>query len=531
MMPILSQILFDAARSHADRSAVVLRDEQISYEQLEEQSNQLANTLKSNGVHRGDRVGIYMNKSINSIVSIFAILKADAICVPLDPTGPTQRNAYIISDCDVQCLISHSSKRRGLADILANVSSIRSVVLMSDKNVIEGFDEVSVALLSDVLSAPKVAPMPVSIDIDPAYILYTSGSTGKPKGVIISHLNAMTFVDWATGFFAINSADRVSSHAPLHFDLSIFDIFATMRAGATVCLVPPEINAMPKDLIKFAASQKITIWQSVPSVLVLMINNREIDNHQLDHVRAVLFAGEVFPPKFLRKLMLTVTSAEYYNIYGATEINDVTCYHIEQAPEEDAAPLPIGKACSFAELFVVGDQGNRVTESATVGELYARGSNVARGYWGDSEKSNQRFVQNPLHNTFVDPVYRTGDRVKLDADGNYIYMGRTDSQVKVRGYRVSLDEVEGALLRYPGIDEVSVVALSDENDDHFLKAFIVAKGDVIIDHGGLKKHCLKYVPKYMLPEEIEQGASLPKTSTGKVDKQKLKAARTFDAAV
>ncbi len=527
---LLPQILAESAHNYPNRVAVELSDDKITYLELDRISNQLANTLKKSGVQYGDRVAIYLSKSIKTIISIFAILKANAICVPLDPTGPTQRNSYIINDCQVKCLISHSNKRRGLIALVSSRTPLTNVILLSDKNVIEDFVALNTVLWNDVLIEPGVASKPVVIDIDPAYILYTSGSTGEPKGVIISHLNALTFINWAASFFNIDNTDKVSSHAPLHFDLSIFDIFVTMKCGGSVCLVPPEINALPKDLIKFIAEHKITVWQSVPSVLVLLTNSSELEKHTLHHLRFVLFAGETFPTKFLRKLMLTLPSPSYYNIYGATEINDVACYHIKKPPIENDPPVPIGKACSFVELFAIDANNKRITTPGVIGELYARGSNISIGYWGNHKASKEHFLQNPLNSMIADPVYKTGDLVELDKNDDFRYVGRSDSQVKIRGFRVNLVEVENVLLRYKDIDEVSVVALSDDNEARFLKAYIVAKNGTIIDQRQLKQHCLKFIPKYMLPEELEQRTSLPKTSTGKVDKRKLTTSRVAEFA-
>jgi amino acid adenylation domain-containing protein len=529
MARILSQILAESAYYFAEHDAVVFGSEKVSYLELDEQSNQLANALKNNGVQRGERIGIYLNKSIRSVISIFAILKADAVCVPLDPTGPMNRIAYIIDDCQIKCLITQSNMKRGLAGIVSRQSSLTHAVFTSAEVVTDEAGNLVTISWDQVASQAKSAPLLSSIDADLAYILYTSGSTGKPKGVMISHLNVLSFLDWAGNYFGINSSDRVASHAPLHFDLSIFDLFVTIKCGATVCFVPSEISFLPTDLARFISEQRISVWQSVPSALVLLSNCGQLGNWNLDYLRMVLFAGEIFPVKVLRELMLQIPQARYYNIYGATEINDVTCYHVKELPS--GSSVPIGTACANTEVFAIDEQGQLVTKAGIIGEMYVRGSIVSKGYWGNTETTQTRFVQNPLQSRFHDPVYRTGDLVELDQEGNYRYIGRSDSQVKIRGYRVGLDEVEEAVLRYPGIDEVSVIALNNIEKSQFLKAFIVAKKGTIIDESGLKKHFLSCLPKYMLPEAIELCEFLPKTSTGKVDMQKLKGTRHSESAL
>jgi amino acid adenylation domain-containing protein len=526
MARTLAQILIESARRYPDNVALDFDGEAVTYSALDELSNRLANALARRGVRRGDRVGLYLGKSIQSVAGLFAILKADAVCVPLDPTGPIQRIRYIIEDCGVSCLISHPEKARALGEVLAGETPIRRLVLAGEPGETGEIAGVPATGWGEVLAESAAPPPHRSLDIDLAYILYTSGSTGTPKGVMISNLNALSFVDWASEFFGITEADRLSCHAPLHFDLTIFDVYVALKCGAAVCLVPPEINVMPVDLARFISTRGITVWQSVPSVLVLLVNQGNLPRWTFDRLRLVLFAGEVFPVKDLRELMAKIPGAQYYNIYGATEINDVTWYHIAEPP---TAPIPIGKPCSNVELFAIDDEGRRVEGPGVKGELYVRGLNVTQGYWGNPEMTAERYVQNPLHSLYHDVVYRTGDLVELDADGNYRYAGRRDSQVKVRGYRVSLNEVEDALMRHPEVEQAAVVVLQDESEANFLKAFLVPKGGAEISLKGLRNHCLGFIPRYMLPEEVEQCPSLPMTSTGKVDKQKLRAARTLAA--
>ncbi len=522
MTDSLPQILTASAYNFAKKNAVVYKNEKISYSELEEHSNQLANTLIKHGVQRGDRVGIYINKSIQSIISIFAIFKANAICVPLDPTAPISRISYIINDCEIKCLISEVSKKGKLTQLLLKEVPLTHAIFTCMDDISEDLNTIRTIAWDEVLSANSNSPLLHIIDIDLAYILYTSGSTGVPKGVMLSHRNVLSFINWASNFFKISHSDRVSSHAPLHFDLSIFDIFVTIKCGGSIHLVPSEINALPSDLAKFIINHKISVWQSVPSALVLLANQSKLIQWNFDCLRLVLFAGEVFPTKFLRKLMIKIPHAQYYNLYGSTEVNDVTCHQVDKVPSDSKYTIPIGKTCSHTEIFALDEHGKRITKANIIGELYVRGSNVSQGYWGNIEKVEKRFVQNPLQSKFHELVYRTGDLVELDLDDNYHYIGRFDSQVKVRGYRISLTEIEKIIFHYPGINEVCVIALQNEKQALFLKAFIVAKKDFNITYADVKQHCLKYLAKYMLPEEIEFCAFLPKTSTGKVDKQKLK---------
>lgn len=518
---LLPQLLRDAAARLPEQTAVVMLEQSLSYAQLDELSNRLAHVLKQNGVRRGDRVGIYLNKSVASIVSIFGILKAEAVYVPLDPYAPAKRLSYIIKNCGIACLLSVADKRDGLAQMLSEDSPLRCVIAMNDAALSEPLPRVNVIAWQTVLHAPATAPTFCGLENDLAYILYTSGSTGDPKGVMISHRNALTFVDWACDAVALTPSDRVSNHAPLHFDLSIFDIFATIKAGATLCLVPPESAKFPMKLAHFIAAQKISVWYSVPSAWVLMLSHGKMEQHDFSALRTIIFAGEVFPTKHLRDLMAKIPHAAYFNWYGPTETNVITSYQVTALAPEQTQPVPIGKACANMEVFALDAEGREVTEAGVEGELYGRGPGVAQGYWNDTAKTASLFVRNPLQPHFHDRCYRTGDLVKRDHEGNYHYLGRRDHQVKVQGYRIELGEIETALLQHKEVEEAAVVALQNAEQVTYLKAFVVPRNDNGLQPMELKRHCAQFVPKYMIPEVVEVRTTLPKTSTGKTDKKLL----------
>jgi amino acid adenylation domain-containing protein len=520
---LLPQLLLEAASRFPEKQAVAFQEDALSYAQLDELSNRLAHVLKQNGVRRGDRVGIYLNKSAASIISIFGILKADAVYVPLDPYAPAKRLSYIIKNCGIQCLLSAASKSEGLAQLASAESPLRCVIAMEDAPITTSLDGVDVIAWSTVLQASSAVPALQGLESDLAYILYTSGSTGDPKGVMISQRNALTFVDWACDTIKLTPSDRVSNHAPLHFDLSIFDIFATIKAGATLCLVPPDLAKFPMKLAGWIATQKISVWYSVPSAWVLMLSHGKIEQCDFSALRTIIFAGEVFPTKHLRELMTRISHAEFFNWYGPTETNVITSYQVPALGPEQTQPIPIGKACANMEVFALDAEGREVTEAGVEGELYGRGPGVAQGYWNDPEKTSRLFVRNPLQPHFHDRCYRTGDLVKLDSEGNYHYLGRSDHQVKVQGYRIELGEIETALLQHQEVEETAVVALQNAEQVTYLKAFVVPRNGNGLQPMELKRHCAQFVPKYMIPEVVEVRGALPKTSTGKTDKKLLAA--------
>ncbi|RMF68889.1 MAG: D-alanine--poly(phosphoribitol) ligase [Calditrichaeota bacterium] len=521
MVFLLQHLLRDAAKRYPDKDAVLYNDEKMTYRELDELSDKLATMLRENGVERGDRVGIYINKSIPSIISIHGILKAGAVYVPLDPNAPVSRLAYIIENCGIRCLLTSTRKAQKLKEMFPEENPLEVVILTDAHGAAPQGIPAKMIEWSEVCGCQAQPVNNPSIETDLAYILYTSGSTGIPKGVMISHLNSLTFVNWAHDTFNVNPRDRLSNHAPLHFDLSIFDIFVAFKAAATLVLVPEGASTFPIRLADWIEENRISIWYSVPSILSLMVLHGKLERHAFANLRTVLFAGEVFPVKYLRTLMELIPKAEYYNLYGPTETNVITYYKVPKLSPERTKPIPIGKTCANMEVFALTEDGKRVTSPGEEGELFARGSCVAQGYWGDPEKTNRLFVPNHTQPNFQEKMYRTGDLVTLDEEGNYIYLGRRDHMVKSRGYRIELGEVEAILYSHPEVKEAAVVAVPDELIGNRLKAFVVLNKSNGLTAKDLEGFCAKKVPHYMVPEKIELFDTLPKTSTGKIDRPTL----------
>ncbi len=527
MAYLLQHLLFESAIQFPDKEAIRFENHGLTYQELDTLTNQLAQTLKSVGVKRGDRVAIYVNKSLASILAIFGILKAGGVYVPLDPNAPAKRLAYITRNCDVRVVITSTAKLPVLAEFFTNGTPLENIVLTDEgAEVPVSFPEaVRWTQWKEVLETEnRSLENDGTIETDLAYILYTSGSTGDPKGVMIAHRTIFTFIHWCSDTLKITSRDRVTSHAPLHFDLSTFDIFVTLKAGGTLVLIPEKASVFPINLVKLLQNEQITVTYMVPSIFSLMVNYGKLKQHDLSSMRLILFAGEVFPIKYLRQLVEAVPQAEYYNLYGPTETNVCTYYKVQSTDLENerTEPVPIGMACENMEVFAVNETGERVTEPGVEGELWARGSCVAQGYWGDPEKTAKGFVRNPLQPHFDEVAYRTGDLVVLAEDRkNWIFVGRRDHMIKSRGYRIELGEVEAALYGHGSIKEAAVIAIPDELIGSRLKAFIVPhdrNGFLIND---LKSYCAQKLPNYMVPESIEILDELPKTSTGKVNRPLL----------
>ncbi|MGK0185095.1 MAG: amino acid adenylation domain-containing protein [Verrucomicrobiales bacterium] len=490
-----------SAAAFPERIAVVdpSTDQQFTYAELDKAATAISVALVSAGVVPGDRVGMCAPKSIHAVASLLGILKADAAYVPVDTGSPPQRNTYIFSDCAVRCIIADEKS----ADALTAHGGFESRQRLSEHHLL--------------LTGSQHTPPLLSAGL--AYVLYTSGSTGSPKGVMLTHGNALSFVNWCIREFNPSPEDRFSSHAPFHFDLSILDLYVPLFSGATVVILNESLGKNPAALSKCIESQKITCWYSTPSILRLLVEIGKLDQRDLSSLRLVNFAGEVFPIKFLRALKEIAPQPIYYNLYGPTETNVCTYYRIPRTiPDNRTTPYPIGYCCDNDRARVVDLAGDDVGPGDE-GELVVQGGTVMRGYWNLPERTSEAYFGTS------DPWYRTGDvvREEIDGAGCYVYLGRRDRMIKRRGYRVELGEIEAAFHSYPGMREAAAMAVTDEQEGMLVRVFLVwdeteGKAPSTIK---LKAYSARNLPTYMIPDRFVYLPKLPQTSTDKVDYQKL----------
>jgi amino acid adenylation domain-containing protein len=512
----LDALLESSARRHPDRIAVEEPTDRqaigrITYRELDALASDVAGRLQKLGVRPGDRVGIYMKKSIGAVVAIFGALKAGAAYVPVDPQAPAARNAYILDNCSVRVTIMEK------AFAAAFQTEIGALGAAPDLLFVEG---TGASLAIDDLVAPPAdtAVEPARGSEDLAYILYTSGSTGRPKGVMLSHENALSYVDWCTEVFAPTEDDRFSSHAPFHFDLSILDLFVPIKHGAAVVLVGEELGKDPTRLAAFIAERRLSVWYSVPSILTLVTQYGHLERFDYTALRLVLFAGEVFPVKHLRALQALLPRPAYFNLYGPTETNVCTFYRVPETIAADRAePFPIGPACSHCLTRVVDEQGSDVAPGGE-GELCVAGASVMQGYWSLPEQSARAFLVDASGERW----YRTGDIVVEEPGEGYRYVGRRDRMVKRRGYRVELGEIEAGLYRHPSIKEAAVIAAPDAESGVQIRAYLSCHGGDQPSIVELKRFCVEHLPRYMAPDVFFFLDRLPRTSTDKTDYQRLK---------
>jgi amino acid adenylation domain-containing protein len=514
---MLDQLLIESAARYPDRTAVIDGPESISYRELEEASARLAGELAARGAGPGNRVGLYLDKSLHAIVALWGVLRAGAAYVPLDIASPVKRVARIVENGELSGILATPKRWSTLAPALGFPPGFVGVARAAQRPVEIGF-----AFESDGSSVQGPQRRAAAEERDPsraAYILYTSGSTGQPKGVVLSHRAALSFVDWAAETTDLAPTDVLSSHAPLHFDLSVFDLFAGCRAGASVALVPPGLNVFPRNLADWIAAQGITVWYSVPSLLARLALSGALERHDWSQLRQIIFAGEVFPVAHLRRLREQIPGARYWNWYGPTETNVCTAYAVDALPAEQTSPVPIGTACANSKLLVVDDAGS-VCAPGEAGELYVSGPSLMSGYQAMPEATAHALVARG-EGSDSGPWYRTGDLVREDAGGLLHLLGRRDGMIKSRGYRIELGEIESVLHQHPAVAEAAAIALPDEESGHVIRAAAVARTGEALDAGKLRAFCAERLPAYMIPLSIAVRGSLPRGSTGKVDRRRL----------
>ena len=519
-MYLVQHYLDNAREFNPGGIAAVSPEAKITYEHVYTLSNKLANFLLSISLSRQARVILALERSPKCIVAMLGILKADAIYVPIDPKSPLERWTQIIDDSGPSALICDSRTINKTTQARSRSKHAPQLICLDYTYNLLNASEVDVTtqLLIDTQSDEK--PDYRNTDKDTAYILYTSGSTGLPKGVMISHLNIVNYINWAVECFNITQKDFILNTAPFHFDMSTFDIYSALKSCATLCIAPDNLILFPPKLFDFMKKHQITIWKGVSSLLMYLAKTGAIKSATIPTLKKILFGGEVLPTKYLIEWMRTFPDKKFYNVYGPTEATGIsTYYHINTIPKDNSMSIPIGKPCKNTEVYLL-KENNSMARMGDIGEIYIRGSGVGMGYWNAPGKTSKAFVPNPITQISSDIVYRTGDLAQLLDDGNLVYIGRSDNQIKWMGHRIELEEIETALLSVKQIKDAAVSLFIDEKSDlKELVAFVEADNNINVSE--LITELSSKIPHYMLPRRILQVPSIPRNDRGKVERNAL----------
>ena len=522
MIARLQDWLRTQAEQRPEATAIVFHGRPTSYGALDQASNRLARALRAAGCERGDRVALLLPKSPAALIAMFGVLKADCVYVPIDTSSPAARIERIIQTCECRCLLAEQSTA-GLVNQLAatGIASSTRVVWMDSGANVPG---VKSQFFWDDVETLCGAPLDShNGDTDPAHILFTSGSTGIPKGVVITHSNVIHFVQWAVRYFGMGPDDRISGHPPLHFDLSTFDIYGTIAAGAEIHLLPPEVSLLPHRLADFIRDSELTQWFSVPSALLPIAKFDVLRPNDFPALRRLLWCGEKFPVPALRYWMRRLPRASFVNLYGPTEATIASSYYrVPRCPEDDHDEIPIGGPCDGERLLVLDNRLSPATRGE-IGDLYISGVGLSPGYWKDPVKTAEVFLANPHSSNPSDRIYKTGDLAKIGRDGLIYLLGRSDSQIKSRGYRIELGEIEAALHAIPELQDAAVVALDFEGagSKAICCAYVPPRSEEWTP-AALKVRLAGVLPRYMIPERWMILDRMPHNGNGKADRTLLK---------
>ncbi|GKX30266.1 amino acid adenylation protein [Vallitalea longa] len=484
--------------SYPQNTAVGDKDAEITYKTLQEKAQGIATSIANNGFLRKP-VAILMERNRNVPMAMLGVLYSGNFYVVLDSDSPFERIEKII-------------------DVLSPVAIIyekqfNGVVSNFDDKVVKiNFEDsinmqINNGLLTNIRSQ--------MLSTDPAYSIFTSGSTGNPKGALLTHLNVISYIDWFITCFNIDEQTIFGSQTPLYFSMSVTDMFASLFTGSAYQMIPKEYFAFPVKLIEYMNNRKINVIYWVPTALGIIAKLDLFKYCKPDYLKKVLFAGEVMPIKYLNYWKKYFPNLMYANLFGPTETTDICAYFIVNREFKETETLPIGNACSNCNLFVVDEKGNQVSGVAE-GELYVSGPFIARGYYGNREKTKEAFVQNPLHNEYPEIVYKTGDLVRQNIYGEFEYLGRKDFQIKHMGYRIEMGEIESAFGAVAEID--LVVCIYDLENDKIILAYEGNEQLVKI----LRVTAEKSLPEYMRPHEYKAFDIFPKNANGKIDRKLIK---------
>ncbi|MEP5153382.1 amino acid adenylation domain-containing protein [Planktotalea sp.] len=489
-----------AAVSTAAAPAIVMSGQVVDYTTLDQSADQIAAGLKSMGVKAGDRVGLWLAKGAPVVACMQAILRLGAAYVPVDPNSPAERARKIFTDCNVRLVLTTQARVQMAGEVLEGLA----LCLLNEECDLSAPDA-SLGTAFDPFVGHAVNDAAVTGD-DLAYILYTSGSTGTPKGVCITHDNALAFIEWAGSELRLDPTDRLANHAPLHFDLSVLDLYVAFRAKASVLLLADGLSFSASALLEEIERDRPTVWYSVPSVLMLMMQAGLLEL-QKPSLKTILFAGEVFPISQLRVLRERWPDVRLLNLYGPTETNVCAYYEVTTLDPERRVPVPIGRACSGNKLWAQQPDGVHALPGEE-GELFVQGRSVTPGYFGKTPRG--------------DAPYATGDLVRVLEDEMFEYVGRLDHMVKLRGHRVEIGEIEAALAAHSAVQEVAVI-VDGEGLEARLVAFVTSQEAKRPGLLALKAHCAAHLPRYMIIDALRHLETMPRTSTGKIDRQRLAA--------
>jgi len=512
---LVRDFLEQSAERFPDKVGLVFENERLTYGTLEAMANRLANALIGAGVQRGDRVLIHLANSIEAVVSIFAILKANAVFVMVNPSTTADKLAFLLNNCQASALVGHARTTTALREVCLRAPCLRSLVLVGGTERSDpGLPMADFAAIQETRSSGR--PPRQCIDLDLAALIYTSGSTGVPKGVMATHFNVVSVASSIVTYLENTHEDTIMNVLPLAFGYGLYQMLTAFQIGATVVL--ERGFAYPQVVLKRMAEECVTGFAGVPTIYALILQLKDMDSEQFSHLRYITNAAAALPVEHINRLRQLFPRTRLYSMYGLTECQRV-CYLPPSEIERRAAS--VGVPIPNTEAWIVDEEGKPVGPGI-VGELVVRGSHVTRGYWENPQETALRFRPGRLPG---ETVLYTGDLFKMDEDGYLYFVSRKDDIIKSRGEKVSPKEVENVLYALAGVAEAAVVGVPDPVLGEAVKAVIVPVEGRVLTVREVIAHCRRHLEDNMVPVQVEFRSELPKTESGKIRKASLRPGR------
>lgn len=483
--------------------AVEYNNKSISYKELEEQTNQLASYLMLNGVEKGSIVPICLERSSDMVIAILAILKTGAAYLPIDPTCPKERFQFILDDVEAQLILSQSSFKTVVADLDRTLNTI---------------------YLDDAKETIDVQPsFDLQTEVEPndlAYLIYTSGTTGKPKGVMVAHHSLNALLATMENNYPLSTADKLMLKTNYTFDVSVYELFGWIKPGASLVVLPPELEKDTVEFVAFIEEKEITHIALVPSLFSVMLGYLELqlNSELLRNVKYLMLAGEALPLELVNRYRQLKLEGTLANIYGPTEATIYSSHYKFNFENGDYTSVPIGKPLDNVELYILDDALSLVPVGV-IGELFIAGDLLSKGYLNRPELNKQKFLPNPFYQSGDAQMYRTGDLVKWMPDGNIAFVGRKDHQVKIRGYRIELGDIEAKLGEVEGVQQGVVLAKGTSDGDKRLVAYVIPEEGFDKETTIVKMK--EKLPSYMVPQLYVELETFPLNPSGKIDRKAL----------
>ena len=496
----LIELFEETVKCYPQKIAVIDKDREITFSALHQQSLRLASRLISMGIAQNKPVGVFLDKSIESVYANLGILYAGDFYMNLDIKTPAERIRNIIQLVEPAAIISTTRQIKPIEGIIPLTTQ---VILLDEA------DETA-----DVDATAILRRLSTIIDTDPSCIINTSGSTGTPKGVVLNHKSFFDFIEWAIDTFHFGDDLVMGSLSPIVFDIYSFELCMLMAKASTLVVLPAHLAAFPAKILEVLEQHKVNFLFWVPTIMVNIANMDLLSAFKLESLKTVWFAGEVFPTKQYNYWHHHLPQTTFANLYGPIEITLDCTYYIINKEIPDEEPLPIGYPCRNTDILVLDDEDRLVKEANVEGELCVRGTSLAMGYYNNPEKTAAAFVQNPLNKAYPEVIYRTGDIVCYNEEGLIMFKGRKDNIVKHQGYRTDLGEIEHVIINTLKLVKNGCIVYNQAEKQ--ITLFYEAEEEVPVTEFRLSIG--KVLPKYMIPTAYHRLEQLQRNANGKIDR-------------